>query len=62
MLYSQAQVDKLLENAGRDSEEFKALLKLEEEIRKGYHPVYADSFDGKEVERILTQIDLIRTE
>jgi hypothetical protein len=61
MIYSQPQVEAQLKSAGA-GEERATLLKLEEEIRKAYNPIYAESFDGKEVERILTQLDLIRAQ
>jgi hypothetical protein len=63
MLYSQAQVDKLLgvPKDDEESEEIQTFRKIESELRKAYHPVTAAEFDGCEIERLLTRLDMIRT-
>jgi glutathionylspermidine synthase len=67
MLYSQSQVDKMLnreepEEETEDTIERDTLLMLETEVRKAYHPATEKSFDSKEVEYLLTRLDIIRAE
>jgi len=60
MLYSKAQLDEKLKSVV-SGEEHEILLKIETELRKAFHPATASSFDGNQVERLLTNLDLVRT-